>query len=114
MTRVQEKPKPVLIAEYCKACGRCIEACAQHCIEMGTEINPATGLVPVTFHLENCTACGKCYTVCPDTAIPGLVTEVGAALDTVARRVRRGQHNNFFGRGHGPLLPRDRAMPAIQ
>jgi pyruvate-ferredoxin/flavodoxin oxidoreductase len=38
---------------------------------------------------ENCTACGKCYTVCPDTAIPGLVTEVGAALDTVARRLRR-------------------------
>ncbi len=29
---------------------------------------------------ENCTACGKCYTVCPDTAIPGLVTEVCAGL----------------------------------
>ncbi len=29
---------------------------------------------------ENCTACGKCYTVCPDTAIPGLVSEVGAVL----------------------------------
>ena len=26
---------------------------------------------------ENCTACGDCYTVCPDTAIPGLVNEVG-------------------------------------
>ena len=25
---------------------------------------------------ENCTACGDCYTVCPDTAIPGLVSEV--------------------------------------
>ena len=38
---------------------------------------------------ENCTACGNCYTVCPDTAIPGLVTEVGAALDTVVGRVRK-------------------------
>jgi Fe-S-cluster-containing hydrogenase component 2 len=38
---------------------------------------------------ENCTACGNCYTVCPDTAIPGLVSEVdvlGAALDTVLKR----------------------------
>ena len=36
---------------------------------------------------ENCTACGKCYTVCPDTAIPGLVSEVGAVLDTAMKRV---------------------------
>ena len=32
---------------------------------------------------ENCTACGNCYTVCPDTAIPGLVNDVGQVLDTV-------------------------------
>jgi pyruvate-ferredoxin/flavodoxin oxidoreductase len=38
---------------------------------------------------ENCTACGNCYTVCPDTAIPGLVNEVGQVLDTVVSRVRR-------------------------
>ncbi|MBM4062057.1 MAG: pyruvate ferredoxin oxidoreductase [Planctomycetes bacterium] len=38
---------------------------------------------------ENCTACGKCYTVCPDTAIPGLVSEITAALDTVVKRVRK-------------------------
>jgi pyruvate-ferredoxin/flavodoxin oxidoreductase len=38
---------------------------------------------------ENCTACGRCYTVCPDTAIPGLVSEVGAVFDTVIRRLRK-------------------------
>ena len=38
---------------------------------------------------ENCTACGKCYTVCPDTAIPGLVNEVGQVFDTVVSRVQR-------------------------
>ncbi|MEZ5361444.1 MAG: 2-oxoacid:acceptor oxidoreductase family protein [Bryobacterales bacterium] len=38
---------------------------------------------------ENCTACGKCYTVCPDTAIPGLVTEAGKALDTAVSRIRK-------------------------
>ncbi len=36
---------------------------------------------------ENCTACGDCYTVCPDTAIPGLVNEVGQILDTVLKRI---------------------------
>ena len=38
---------------------------------------------------ENCTACGDCYTVCPDTAIPGLVNEVGQVLDTVVSRVKK-------------------------
>ncbi|MFZ1865189.1 MAG: 2-oxoacid:acceptor oxidoreductase family protein [Polyangiales bacterium] len=41
---------------------------------------------------ENCTACGNCYTVCPDTAIPGLVNEVGQVLDTVVNRVRKSSH----------------------
>jgi pyruvate-ferredoxin/flavodoxin oxidoreductase len=38
---------------------------------------------------ENCTACGNCYTVCPDTAIPGLVNEIGQIFDTVVKRVRK-------------------------
>jgi pyruvate-ferredoxin/flavodoxin oxidoreductase len=42
---------------------------------------------------ERCTACGKCYTVCPDTAIPGLVSEPGAVLDTVVRRLHRHGHD---------------------
>ena len=38
---------------------------------------------------ENCTGCGDCYTVCPDTAIPGLVNEVGQVLDTVVNRLKK-------------------------
>ncbi|MEJ2530337.1 MAG: 2-oxoacid:acceptor oxidoreductase family protein [Halioglobus sp.] len=41
---------------------------------------------------ENCTACGNCYTICPDTAIPGLVNEVGQVLDTVVSRVKKKGH----------------------
>jgi pyruvate/2-oxoacid:ferredoxin oxidoreductase alpha subunit/NAD-dependent dihydropyrimidine dehydrogenase PreA subunit len=66
MPTTAERPKPYLLPEYCKGCGRCIEACAKHCIEMGTEINPQTGLVPVVLHLENCSACGLCFTACPE------------------------------------------------
>jgi len=38
---------------------------------------------------ENCTGCGDCYTACPDTAIPGLVNEVGQVLDTVVTRLKK-------------------------
>ena len=38
---------------------------------------------------ENCTACGDCYTVCPDTAIPGLVSEVGAVFNTAVKRLTK-------------------------
>jgi len=41
---------------------------------------------------ENCTACGDCYTVCPDTALPGLVNEVGQVFDTVVNRLRKSGH----------------------
>lgn len=38
---------------------------------------------------DNCTACGNCYTICPDTAIPGLVSELSDVLDTILKRVKR-------------------------
>ena len=38
---------------------------------------------------NNCTACGDCYTICPDTAIPGLVSEVSDVLDTIVNRVKK-------------------------
>ncbi len=66
MVTTREKPKPVILPDYCKGCGRCISACAQHCITMGTEINPMTGLIPVLLDLESCTACGLCFYACPE------------------------------------------------
>ncbi len=55
---------------------------------------------------ENCTACGNCYTVCPDTAIPGLVNEVGQVLDTVVKRVRKNGHE----RSRAPAARRSDVM----
>jgi len=66
MATAHGRPRPVLSTEYCKGCGRCIEACAKHCIEPGTEIHPGTGLVPVVLHLEGCSACGLCFDACPE------------------------------------------------
>lgn len=61
-----ERPKPFVFPEYCKGCGRCIESCPKHCISHGTEINPATGLIPIILDLEACNGCGLCITACPE------------------------------------------------
>ncbi len=60
------KPEPMLLPQYCKGCGRCIDSCTKGCISIGTEINPLTGLVPVTLDLERCNHCGLCIDACPE------------------------------------------------
>jgi pyruvate/2-oxoacid:ferredoxin oxidoreductase alpha subunit/NAD-dependent dihydropyrimidine dehydrogenase PreA subunit len=66
MTQISERPKPFLFPEFCKGCGRCIEACPKHCITLGSAINPATGLTPVLLDLEQCNGCGLCLSACPE------------------------------------------------
>ncbi|MDD3529116.1 MAG: 2-oxoacid:acceptor oxidoreductase family protein, partial [Gallionellaceae bacterium] len=45
---------------------------------------------------ENCTACGNCYTQCPDSAIPGLVTDVGEVLNTAITDIEMGGRPTRF------------------
>jgi pyruvate/2-oxoacid:ferredoxin oxidoreductase alpha subunit/NAD-dependent dihydropyrimidine dehydrogenase PreA subunit len=79
----KEKPKPFLVGQHCKGCGRCIEACAHGCIEAGTHIDPATGLLPVVLHLEKCTGCGLCFDACPEPY--GLLPEGYSRVSAAAR-----------------------------
>ncbi len=60
------KPKPVLLPELCKGCGRCITACPKDCIHEGTEINQDSGLVPIVIDWEVCNGCGLCVSACPE------------------------------------------------
>lgn len=60
------KAKPILYPQYCKACSRCIDCCPKDCIAEGTEIEPATGFIPVVIDLETCNACGLCLNACPE------------------------------------------------
>ena len=79
MSTVRERPKPFLLPQYCKGCGRCIEACPKHCIEPGAAINPATGLIPVSLHLDSCNGCGLCLTACPEPY--GLAAQPGSDFE---------------------------------
>jgi pyruvate/2-oxoacid:ferredoxin oxidoreductase alpha subunit/NAD-dependent dihydropyrimidine dehydrogenase PreA subunit len=63
---MKERPKPFVLPEFCKGCGRCIESCNKGCIQLGTEVNPATGLIPIILNLESCTCCGLCFEACPE------------------------------------------------
>jgi 2-oxoglutarate/2-oxoacid ferredoxin oxidoreductase subunit alpha len=66
LAAAKSRPKPFLYPHYCKACGRCIEACPKHCIEAGTEIDPVSGFAPVVVDLEACNGCGLCFEACPE------------------------------------------------
>jgi pyruvate/2-oxoacid:ferredoxin oxidoreductase alpha subunit/NAD-dependent dihydropyrimidine dehydrogenase PreA subunit len=66
MTSVAERPKPFVVPEFCKGCGRCITSCPRGCISIGTEINPETGLVPIVLDLTRCNGCDLCIVACPE------------------------------------------------
>lgn len=61
-----QRPKPFLFDEYCKGCGRCIDACNRDCITPGASIHALTGLVPVHLELDACNGCGLCIDACPE------------------------------------------------
>jgi len=65
MAQVKERPKPFLVSDYCKGCGRCVSVCVKGCIAFADEINPTTGVVPVVLYLEKCTRRGPCLPSVP-------------------------------------------------
>jgi pyruvate/2-oxoacid:ferredoxin oxidoreductase alpha subunit/NAD-dependent dihydropyrimidine dehydrogenase PreA subunit len=64
--KMKERPKPFLMPEYCKGCGRCISACPKDCIEFEDSVNPESGLLPVHVNMEICNGCGLCILACPE------------------------------------------------
>ncbi|HNQ03921.1 MAG TPA: 2-oxoacid:acceptor oxidoreductase family protein [Thiobacillaceae bacterium] len=53
---------------------------------------------------ENCTACGNCYTECPDSAIPGLVSDVADILNTAVQKIELGGRPTRFLRKAGRTI----------
>jgi pyruvate/2-oxoacid:ferredoxin oxidoreductase alpha subunit/NAD-dependent dihydropyrimidine dehydrogenase PreA subunit len=105
MAQLKERPKPFLLPDYCKGCGRCISACAKDCITLDTDINAATGYVPVVLHLENCTACGLCMDACPE---PFGLRETPADADFELQDPAK-----LFGGKHSPA-PRAVDLPGVR
>jgi len=80
MTTVAERPKPFLFPQFCKGCGRCIEACPKDCItlERRSTRRPAWSRWSWTWSAGN--GCGLCLSACPSPY--GLAaTEPGASFE---------------------------------
>lgn len=73
MVKPKDRPQLVVLPELCKGCGRCIDACPRHGISLGTEINQASGFIPIVIDYTVCNHCGLCVSACPEPY--GLVTE---------------------------------------
>lgn len=93
-----ERPKVVLEPHLCKGCGRCIESCPKHAITLGTEVDQASGLVPVLIDRELCNDCGLCIAACPE---PFGITRDGYELEDPSKLY-----------GALPPSPKPREIPA--
>jgi pyruvate/2-oxoacid:ferredoxin oxidoreductase alpha subunit/ferredoxin len=74
----KKRTPPVLVAELCKGCGRCISSCPRDAISLSDEINQISGLVPVVIDLDLCNGCGLCISACPE---PYGLSETGYELE---------------------------------
>jgi 2-oxoglutarate ferredoxin oxidoreductase subunit delta len=62
-------PKVVVLAEYCKSCGLCVNICPKKILDIGDKAN-RKGYYPVVVTDESqCIGCGMCGTMCPDLAL---------------------------------------------
>jgi 2-oxoisovalerate ferredoxin oxidoreductase delta subunit len=59
------EPYPHITSIECKGCGRCIEACPRHVLQLGAELN-ARGYRFVRYRGDGCSGCANCFYVCPE------------------------------------------------
>jgi pyruvate/2-oxoacid:ferredoxin oxidoreductase alpha subunit/NAD-dependent dihydropyrimidine dehydrogenase PreA subunit len=105
------KPKPFLLPQLCKACGRCIESCPKHCIKLGSDIHPETGLTPVVIDLTDCTGCGLCFAACPE---PNALVPCLEPMPSEADLERLFPANSVEKLAPEPLPDRSIPLPALQ
>lgn len=61
----EQLPRPVINADECKSCGRCIVACPKACLRLAGHLN-ARGVRPVEYTGRDCIGCAACYYNCPE------------------------------------------------
>jgi len=62
-------PKVVVLGEYCKSCGLCVNICPKGVLTIGDKTNQK-GYYPVVVTDDaKCISCSMCAVVCPDLAL---------------------------------------------
>ena len=59
------QPHPVIHADHCKGCGRCIEFCPGHVLRYREKLN-RRGVQPAEYTGSGCTGCAVCFYNCPE------------------------------------------------
>jgi 2-oxoglutarate ferredoxin oxidoreductase subunit delta len=62
-------PKVVVVSEYCKSCGLCVQICPKTVLAIGDKANAKGYYTVVAARPENCVGCTLCAVVCPDVAL---------------------------------------------
>ena len=58
-------PRPVIDADECKSCARCVAACPRKCLHMTGRLN-SRGVHPAEYAGEGCSGCAVCFYTCPE------------------------------------------------
>ncbi|MDR2850133.1 MAG: 4Fe-4S dicluster domain-containing protein [Verrucomicrobiota bacterium] len=58
-------PRPVIDADECKSCGRCVEACPKKCLRLAAGLN-SRGVKPAEYAGAGCIGCAICFYTCPE------------------------------------------------
>ena len=60
-----DAPRPVIDADECKSCGRCVAACPKKCLRIAERLN-RRGVKPAENAGQGCTGCAVCFYNCPE------------------------------------------------
>ncbi|OGV48171.1 MAG: hypothetical protein A2X49_09075 [Lentisphaerae bacterium GWF2_52_8] len=77
MTEKKKKFSPVIAADECKGCGRCVKACPKRVLLMDHRLN-AMGYPNAIYGGDGCVGCGSCFYSCPE---PGAITIIEETED---------------------------------
>ena len=62
-------PEVVVLKEYCKSCGLCIDICPKKIVQIGTVANQTGYYTVEVIDQSKCIGCTLCATMCPDLAL---------------------------------------------
>ncbi|SDF33017.1 DUF362 domain-containing protein [Sporolituus thermophilus] len=61
--------KVVVLPEYCKSCGLCVNICPKKILAIGDKANQKGYYTVIVTDPDKCIGCALCGTVCPDMAL---------------------------------------------
>lgn len=62
-------PKVVVLKDYCKSCGLCVDICPKKILQIGDVANQKGYYTVEVVNQDQCIGCTLCAIMCPDLAL---------------------------------------------